>query len=67
MRLSLGPGATPMGTALSPKVMPDFPGNDVVGARGVSADAKTADNFPIFVVQGQSAPENDDPSHGLPD
>jgi hypothetical protein len=47
--------------------MPGFPGNDMVGAGGVSAYTETADNFPIFVVQSQSPTENDDTSYGFSD
>ena len=39
----------------------------MVGAGRVSADAETSNNFSIFVVQGQSSPENDDSSNGLSD
>ena len=39
----------------------------MVGARRVSAYSQASNNFSIFVVQGQSATENDDSSNRLSD
>ncbi len=42
------------------------PGNKVVCAGGIAADAQPADDAPLRVVQCQSAPEHVDPSNLVP-
>ena len=65
MRLSLGPGATPIGTAFSPKVCRVFQAM-TWSAQDVSPlTPRAPNNLSIFVVQGQSATENDDSSNRL--
>src|SRR3954468_18646863 len=34
-----------------------FPGNNVVGAGSVTADAQGSDQFMVFIIQGEAAPK----------
>ena len=58
-------GRNAHGHGVKSKGMPSFPGHDVVGARGISADAKTADNLSLFIVKGEAASEYDDAADRL--
>ena len=63
--MSLGPGATPIGTAFSPKACRVFQAM-TWSAQDVSPlTPRASNNFSIFVVQSQSATENDDSSYRL--
>src|SRR5438874_10747891 len=43
------------GDVIQPQGLSQFPGDDVVGARSVPADAESADQFTFFGIKGQAA------------
>src|SRR5688572_24797962 len=60
-------GADPSGDIDQVERVPEFPGDNMVGAGGVAAEADRADKFAGCVVEGQSAAEYVYPADFLAD